>query len=437
MRPRRQLWIFGGVGIGLLALLVVAFRPSPVLVDVALIERGTLQVSVDDDGQTRVRERYTISAPIQGSLLRVALNPGDDVRAGLTVVAEFSPRDPDLLDKRTLAETEARVARAEAALGEAAARKKQARAELQFANEELERTRVLFEKSYQSKDVLEQRQRDAQRAREGLRAADFSIQVARFEVEMARASLDEQRNGNSGGTEAGEASEAPGRSEPPPVRPFSAEAEQDMRGNSRRVRLRSPIDGTVLRVFEQSARALPAGTPILEVGNTRALEIVADYLSQDAVAVRPGMAVEVRGFGATSRDAQLAPLEGEVRRVEPAGFTKVSALGVEEQRVNIVIDPVGDPERWAMLGDGYRAELRILLWKGADVLKVPIGALFRTGDAWSVFVVEDGVARLRSLEIDHRSGLEAEVVSGLSEGDRVILYPNELIRDGARVQQHA
>ena len=402
----RLVWI-GATVLGVV-LLALAFRASPVLVDVAEIGRDRLQVTVDDDGRTRVRERYTISAPIQGRLLRTPLDPGDRVIAADTVVAEFVPMAPNLLDSRTRAEAEARVLRAEAALGEAQARREQALTDLRFATTELARAQELFEKKVQSKEALDQRRRDEQRARQGLRAAEFAIQVATFEAEMARASLREVSGGEPAGN--GSRAEADGR-----------------------LRLQSPIDGSVLRVFEQSARALPSGTPILEVGNTGALEIVAEYLSQDAVRVRAGMPVEVRGF--STSDIDDAPLlRGEVRRVEPGGFTKVSALGVEEQRVNIVIDPVGDPAGWAALGDGYRVELRIILWEGENVLGVPTGALFRQDDAWATFVVDGSVARLRKVEIGKRSGLQAEVLSGLQEGERVILYPNELIADGSRVE---
>jgi len=426
---RRRLTI--GAGVLIVAVLCfLALRSSPVLVDVARIERGSLRMTVDDDGQTRVRERYTISAPFQGRLLRVSLDPGDDVRANRTVVAEFSPRDPDLLDARTRAEASARVARAEAALGEARARRQQAQADLRFAEDELQRTRRLFEKNIQSKDVLDQRDRDAQRARQALRAADFAIQVASFEVEMARASLSgEERSGD--GARGNDVTD-PATRQAEGV-PGVADGATGSRGQ---VQLRSPIDGKVLRVFEQSARTLAPGTPILEVGNTRALEVVADYLSQDAVLVEPGMAVEVLGFSAAGRDSEARVLTGQVRRVEPAGFTKVSSLGVEEQRVNIVVDPVGDLADWGALGDGFRVELRIVLWQADDVIRVPMGALFRIDQDWAAFVVEAGVARQRTLEIDHRSGLAAEVISGLEPGEVVVLYPNDLIQDGTRVEVH-
>jgi HlyD family secretion protein len=404
------LWI---VLAGLVALLLVrAYRGSPVLVDTAVVARGPLQVTADDDGRTRVRDSYTIGAPIAGRLVRVALEPGDDVLAGETVVAEFAPVDPGLLDARSKAEAEARRNRAEAALQETEAREGQADAELHYAEAELARISELHEQGLESRDTLDQADRNERRSREGRRAAGFAAQVARYELELARASMIEHK--------LPEVSPEDGVSPLPP--------------GGGRLMLRSPIDGSVLRVFEKSARTLPAGTPILEVGSTAVLEIVADYLSQDAVKIRPGMRTLIEGWGGELPDGGERTLEGVVRRVEPAGFTKVSALGVEEQRVNVIVDPAGDPSDWAGLGDGYRVELRIVLWETDNVLVVPTGALFREGQTWSVYVMEGEHARKRTVAIGNRNGLEAEVTGGLTEGERVVLYPSELVGEGSRVE---
>ena len=408
---KRSVWLV--IAAAVIFMLVRAFKPSAVLVDVAPIERGPLVVTVDDDGRTRVRERYTISAPIGGRLLRTVLRPGDEVEASGTLLAEFEPQAPGLLDARSRSEAEARLRRAEAAVREAEARVEQARADDRFARNELERMRKLLTEGIQTAEQVERAERDARSAEQGLEAQTFAAQVASYELELARASLVEAPP--TAGADDGASLEE--------VRP----AERAEGTHAPRLFLRSPIHGKVLRVFEESARTLQAGEPILEVGNTGALEIVAEYLSQDAVKVKPGMQASIEGWG----DDET--LSGRVRLVEPGGFTKVSALGVEEQRVNIIIDPVGDEERWAALGDGYRVEVRIILWEEPDVLVVPTGALFREGHAWHVFAVADGRATRREVEIGKRNGLEAQVLAGLSSGDRVILYPSELIADGALV----
>ncbi len=413
MRPfvRRALWIAFAALVVFLA--ARAFRPMPILVDVAAVERGTLRVTADDDGRTRVRERYMVSAPVDGRLLRTVLDPGDAVVANETLIAEFAPVLPHLLDARSRAEAEARLGRAEAALEQADARRAEAEAELTFAKAELERARNLVSGGIGTREALERAERDERRATSALRAAELAVQVARYELELAGASL------------VGPA--APAESEPRAGgngEPLEADG---------RLLLRSPIDGVVLRVFEESARTLLAGTPILEVGTTSALEIVADYLSQDAVKIEPGMPALVTGWGGEAAPGEEHVLRGVVRVVEPGGFTKVSALGVEEQRVNVIVDPLGDLDEWAALGDGYRVELRIVLWEADGVSIVPTGALFREGDRWAVFVVEDGETHPRVVELGHRSGLAAEVLAGLAEGERVVLYPSELVGAGTRV----
>lgn len=407
---KRALWIAAGVAA--LVLMVRAFQPVPVLVDIGAVARGRLRVTVDDDGFTRVRERYAISAPVQGRLLRPPLDPGDAVRAGETLVAEFVPVAPELLDPRSRQEAQARLLRAEAALHEAEARREQAAADLKYAATELQRVRELAKRKIQAQGALDEAVRDEQRAREGGRAASFAVQVAEFERDLAQASLQEVS-----ADQLGETADGGGR----------------VAGGDRRLTLHSPITGTVLRVFEENTRTLAAGTPILEVGNTAALEVVADYLSQDAVKVRPGMEVLVGGWGGEAAPGEEHTLRGQVRVVEPGGFTKTSALGVEEQRVNIIVDPAGDDAGWAALGDGYRVELRIVLVEEADLLIVPMGAVFREGEAWMVFVDEGGIARKRAIEIGIRNGLEAEVVGGLEAGEHVVLYPSTLVADGTRI----
>jgi HlyD family secretion protein len=410
--PRRR-WLWAAAALAALLALARAFAPDPVLVDTALAGRGALSVTLDDDGRTRVRERYTVSAPIQGRLLRAALDPGDAVRAGETVVAEFAPVASTLLDARSRAEAQARILRAQARLREAEALRKQAEADLEFASAELARVRELREREIQPLAAVEKAEREERRATEGLRASSSGVQVARFELELARASL----------------GEVPGKQQ-----------EGATAGKDGTLELRSPIDGIVLRIHEESARTLPAGAPILEVGNTRALEVVADYLSQDAVKIQPGMPAWIVGWGGEEETGEERTLRARVRVVEPAGFTKVSALGVEEQRVNVILDPVlldpegPDAQAWSALGDGYRVEVRIELWQQEAVLRVPTGALFRDGESWAAFVVDGDRALLRRVQLGRQNGLEAQVLSGLAEGERVILYPTELVREGTRVE---
>jgi len=380
-----------------------AFTPSALLVEVATVRHGALEITVDDDGRTRVRDRFTISAPILGTLLRTPLRAGDVVIANESVVAEFLPSASSPLDPRTREEAEARLAAAEAAVQQAEANRARAEAELQYARTTYDRAHDLYAKRVISREELDGAERDRAATEAALRAAESALHVAKHDVDVARAVL---RGGDAPAADAAD----------------------------RRVLLYSPIDGIVLRVHEESTRTLPAGTPILDVGDTAKLEIVAEYLTQDAVRVRPGMDVLLEGWSVSIGAADGAVLRGRVRVVEPGGFTKVSALGVEEQRVNIVIDPAGDAQSWAAIGDGYRVETRIVLWRGEDAVVVPTGALFRDGDAWAVFFVDGSRARRRTVTLGHTGSLEAEVLDGLADGDTVVMYPSELVEDGARVE---
>jgi HlyD family secretion protein len=407
--------ILAGVAVAAAYALWAAFRPQAILVDTAPAVRGDLTVTVDDDGRTRVRERYVVSAPIAGRLLRTVLEPGDGVRGGETIVAEFAPVPPVLLDARSRAEAQARLQRAEAAVDENRARAAEARERANFLAAELKRQRDLAAAEISGPAALEQAESAERAAREAQRAAELAVQVARYELDVARAALIEP-------TDA---------SDPTPPRQASADGD---RPPPVLLHLRSPIDGRVLRVFEESARALAAGAPILEVGNPTALEVVADYLTQDAVRVRPGMRAWIEGWGGEDAGGTPRTLQGVVRLVEPSGYTKVSALGVEEQRVDVIVDPAGAAAEWEELGDGYRVELRIVVDEAKEVLLVPAGALLRRGDGWAAFVVEAGIARLRAVTVGRRTGLSAEVIAGLAAGEVVITYPSDLVADGTSVR---
>ena len=380
-------------GAGLLALLVlVAVWPEAVPVDLAPVERGPLQVTVDDEGETRVRDRYVVSAPVAGRLQRVELEPGDPVEHG-GVVARLLPAPPALLDSRTQAEAKASVEAARAALGRTRAERERAEAGRDRARSDLERARSLAASGIVSRETLDMRDTDARAAEEALRAAEFAVGTAEQELERARAVL-LQSTGGTGG---------------------------------RAIELRSPVDGVVLKRLRWSEAVVPTGEPLLELGDPRRLEIVSDLLSADAVKVRPGQTVLIEQWGGEGT------LQGRLRRVEPSGFMKISALGVEEQRVNVIVDFEDPAEAWTALGDAYRVEIRVVVYEAADVLKVPTSSLFRRGGEWAAFAVADGRARLRTVQVGRRNGLEAEIASGLAAGELVVVHPSDTLGDGRRV----
>lgn len=389
------------LGIAIVALLVAGalvwgFWPRPLAVEVAPVVRGPLTEAVEEEGRTRVRDRYTVSTPVAGYLRRITLEEGDALTAG-QVVAVLEPLRPAVLDPRQRAEAEARVSAAEAALHAAEQKARAAAAETELAQMELTRLEKLRAKGHVSQDEVD-------RARTRLRSAQASERAARFAVEQARDELAAAR--------AALAFSPAGNGQP---------AEE-------LVRLRTPVAGAVLRLVRKAAGVVQAGQALLEVGDPRRLEVVAEVLSEDAVKIRPGTPVVFERWGGD------APLRGQVRRVEAEGFTKISALGVEEQRVEVISDILTDPQAWSSLAAGYRVEARFILWQGDDVLQVPAGALFRVGDRWAVFAIEDGRAQRRLVELGHRSGLAAEVVDGLAEGDRVIVHPDDRIEAGVRVE---
>jgi HlyD family secretion protein len=378
------------------ALLAVALWPSSIAVDAAPVTRGPLDVTVDEEGETRVRDRFVVSAPVSGRVQRIELEPGDRVTRG-DVVATILPAAATPLDARARAEAEAAVAAARATLGTARAERERASAAARLATSELERHRALAAENLVSRQALEAREADARAAEEALRAAEFAAASATHQLEMAQARLI----------------------------PASAT------GGGRPVAVRAPLDGVVFKRVRESESVVGAGEPLLEMGDPVKLEIVSDLLSTDAVKVRPGAQVRVEHWGGDH------PLHARVRRVEPSGFMKISALGVEEQRVNVVMDFDDPLEAWSALGDNYRVEVRIVVWEGRSELQVPTSSLLRRGDDWAVFVVEGSRARLRTVVIGRRNGQAAQVLSGLREGERVVLHPSDTITDGSRVAPRA
>jgi HlyD family secretion protein len=380
------------VALGILAVLLVVvwrLRPKEIAVDTVQAVRGPLRETVNEQGETRVHDRYVVAAPITGRLRRVLFRAGDSVGRGETVAW----LEPAPLDARTEQQATAQVAAAEDARHAAESVVLAARAALEQAVRGRRRADSLAAQGHLSPAQREDAELQETTRRRELEAAGARAQTAQHDLERARATL----------LASGDA-------------PCPACA---------RTAIRAPVAGRVLRLLEESERVVPAGTPVLEVGDPSRLEIVSDLLSTDAVKVRPGDTLLVEGWGGGHT------LRGRVRIVEPSGFTKISALGVEEQRVNVVADLVDEP---GPLGDRYRVEVQVVIWGAADVLKVPLSALIRRGEDWAVMVVRDGRARLRPLTLGHRGEFEVEVLEGLEAGEAVIRFPSDLIRDGTRVR---
>ncbi len=382
LTKKHLIWIGGIAVVGLLVALVL--RPSVLEVETAIAGRGPLRVTLDEEGRTRVRDRYVVVAPVSGRVARIELQVGDSVTRG-AVIARMSPAP---LDPRGRQQAEAVVQAADDARQAAVAAVAEARAARDQARRNRERAAALAERQLLSPADREQAFLAETTAVYALQAAESRAAAAAHQVEQARAAL--------------------------------------VAGPGSTVVLRSPVCGRILGIPERSERVVVAGTPLVEVGDCSQLEIVVDILTTDAVGVRLGAEMLVEPWS----DGR-PPIEARVRRVEPAAFTKVSALGVEEQRVNVIADFVNRPDG---LGDGFRVEARIVMWEGTDVLKVPSSALFRSGEQWAVFVLEDGRARLRPVEMGHRNPSDAEITGGLAEGDVVVRHPSDRVADGVRVR---
>jgi HlyD family secretion protein len=375
-------------------LIAVAMWPAAIAIDVAIVARGPLVVTIDEEGITRVRERFVVSAPVSGRVLRIDLEPGDRVTRG-QVVARLRAEAPPLLDARARAEAAAAVESAQAALGQAGAEEQRAKATLAQKQRELARIRELAESRVVSAQELEASDMASRVAQGSAAAAAFAVRAAASDLRRAEARL-----------------------APTPPTPFA-----------RLVSVTAPADGVVLKRMRESETVVPAGDTLLEIGDPGRLEIVADLLSTDAVQVKAGARAMVEQWGG---DPALA---ARVRRIEPAGFMKISALGVEEQRVNVVLDFVEPCSESRALGDGYRVDVRVVIWESANVIQVPTSTLFRHGVDWAVYVVDRGRARLTTVTLGHRTGQWAEVIAGVAEGTRVILHPGDTLVDGSRVRE--
>jgi HlyD family secretion protein len=388
--------------LGLTAAVVNAFLPKPVAVDLGRVETGKLEVYVEEDGKTRVRDRYVVSSPLAGRLRRIKLRPGDQVPPG-RMLASIEPSDPGLLDPRTLAQAEAGVKSAKAALDKSGAQLKWAEAALDLAETEFARSEQLLQKSAMSKSELDSKRMQKRTREEEVRRERFGEEIARFELEQAQAALLQ-------------------------ARPRTGEADVDAQFEIRSPSLAaSGRSFHVLRVLQESEAVVTAGTPLVELGDLSDLEVEIEVLSSDAVKIAPGARVLLEQWGGDQ------PLEARVRIVEPSGHTKISALGVEEQRVFVIAD---FPEREkipATLGDGFRVEAKIIIWEKEGVLKVPTSALFRHGDGWAVFRVEHQRALVHPVTLGRKSPLAAEVVEGLSQNDTVVVHPSDKVADGIEI----
>ncbi|MEW6707468.1 MAG: HlyD family efflux transporter periplasmic adaptor subunit [Pseudomonadota bacterium] len=395
---KKSTWIWAGAGVAAaIAALAWAFAPRPVEVETAQVTQGRFEATIDEDGKTRLRDRYVVSAPLAGRLDRITLREGDAVRAG-DPVAGLMPVLPAMLDERTLREQRAQVEAAEANVRRAAARIEGARVALQQARNELQRSEQLARQGFVSPTKLDNDRLALMGTQKELEAAEQERQVARHQLEQARAAV--------------------------------AAVQASGSAPSRRFVLRAPVSGRVLRVAQTSEATVPLGTPLLELGDTARLEVVAELLTTDALQARPGGRVLIERWGGSGA------LEGRVRLVEPGAFTKVSALGVEEQRVRVLIDITSPPERWQALGDGYRVSVRIVTTAQDQAVKVPVSAVFPRTDepGMAVFVLDGGRARLRPVELAARNGNEAWVKGGVQPGTTVVVYPPASVRDGLKLK---
>ncbi len=396
----RKRWIvWGALAVIGAALLAVAVMPRALPVDLGEVTTGALEVTLDHEGMTRVHDLFVISAPVAGRVLRIDLEPGDPVAAGDTVLATFVPSEPVILDPRSRAEAVARIQAAKAQLARSRAERERASSQAELATTELERLRSLAEKGVASASALDEAEATARATTQEQVAAESMVEAALHELEAANTLLIDPVDTS--------------RSGPPTTM----------------LELRSPVDGVVLRRLRESESVVLQGEPLLEVADSARLEVIADFLSKDAVRMEPGMAVQLEQWGGDQE------LRGRVRLVEPSAFTKISALGVEEQRVWVVIDIDEPSDAWPALGHGYRVEARVVVWSNDSVLRVPTAALFRVEGRWHVFAVSGGRARLQAVDIGHRTGLLTEVIGGLAEGEIVIAHPPDAIADGVRVKE--
>lgn len=380
----------------IIVVIIVGFIPRPVLVDIAIAKRDTLQVTIEEEGKSRVIDRFVLSAPVDGFARRLDLNVGDTVEKNQQILC-LEPLRSNVLDPRSRAEAEARVSAAKATLSASQRHVNATEADADFAARELERLKRLYKSRTISLDRYQQAEANARRTKANLESARFDVEVAEFEKNAAEAILSV-----SAAEQTGEAMEI--------------------------VSIVAPVSGSVLRKHHESEGVVNKGDPLLEIGDPLSLEVEVDVLSRDAIKIIPGTRVRFERWGGDNI------LKGAVRTIEPVGFTKTSALGVEEQRVLVIVDIISPKEEWKRLGDSYRMETVFILWEGKDVLQIPSSALFRHKNGWAVYVVNNERAVLKTIKIGQRSGISTEIVSGLEDGDQVINHPGSNVEDNSRVR---
>lgn len=394
--PVKKRLILSAAAVIVVLLLIYGFWPKPISVDTVRVERGPMNVTIEEEGMTRVKDRYVISAPVAGYARRITFEVGDTVAAG-QMLLQLDPMPSDVLDPRRHAEARARLSAAQANLNAAREAVHAAAADSEYTTSELNRIQGLFDSGAATQQTLDQVTREANRARAHKASADFSVQVARYEVEAARSVLEYSAAGPNG-------------------------RENDQ------VKILSPVDGSILKKYRESEGVVSAGQSLIEIGNPSSLEVQVEVLSADAIQIRPGTPVQFRRWGGSDS------LAGSVRVIEPTGYTKISALGVEEQRVWVIIDITSPEQMWNRLGDGYRMVADFIIWQSGDELKVPSSALFRQSKDWATFLVNGNRAHLTKVQIGKQSGLQTVINSGLNQGDRVIIHPPETLEDGMRIE---
>lgn len=379
-----------------LGLLAWGFWPRAVLVDTAAAVKGAFTVTIEEEGRTRVIDRFVVSAPLAGVACRIKLKVGDTVTQG-EVLVNITPLQSQVLDPRSQAQARANAAAAQSALRSAEQQATAAKATAELAVKEEARLRTLAEQGLVPKEVHDKAQTGVITTQAARRSTLFAVDVARYELQAAESVLQ-----------------------------YAGAKHRE--GAAQAIPVTSPVSGQILKVAHECEGAVATGQALLEVGDTSVLEVEVDVLSDDAVRIKPGMRVIFDRWGGEQ------PLEGAVRVVEPVGFTKISALGVEEQRVLVIVDFTSPKERWQRLGDGYRVEARFIIWQEDKVLQIPASALFRHQDGWAVFAMERGKAQIHPVEVGRRNGLHAQILNGLKEGDRVIVHPGDDIEHGKRVK---
>ncbi|HET6510663.1 MAG TPA: efflux RND transporter periplasmic adaptor subunit [Candidatus Kapabacteria bacterium] len=382
---KKHYWMIGA-GLLLIAMIAVLSAPDPLNVTTAKVKRGKMTVGLDAQGEIRLHDKYTMSAPITGRLDRVVLHEGDAIATGQLIGKIFPPS----LDPRQRESLNAQERMSQSMVSEAEARLEQVKSAAEQAKRARERAETLSKANAIAPEAFENAQQAERTANEELRAAQFRIQSAQYQLQSARAARREYASSEGGA-----------------------------------VTLKAPISGKVLRIYEKSERTVMAGAPMLDIGDPALTEVLIDVLSIDAVKIQSGYPVMIQGWGGDR------VLRGRIRYVEPSAYTKISALGIEEKRVNVIAELL---DRESTLGDGYRVQTNIVLWEGDDVMSIPSSALFRSGNDWAVFVIRDGVAKLQKIQVGHRTGFEVEILGGLKANEEVILHPSNQVIDGAKVR---